>query len=133
MRGLDTNILLRALLEDDPEQSPLAIRRLVEAGEKGERLYVSVTVLCEALWTLRGRPYKLSREALSDTLDKLLADELFEIQDRDLVARALSDYRQGRADFSDYLVGWQNWKAGCTETLTFDRTLASYPGFSLLS
>ncbi|MFL6194816.1 MAG: PIN domain-containing protein [Thermoanaerobaculia bacterium] len=133
MRGLDTNILLRAILEDDPEQSPIAARILTEAQERGERLHVSVTVLCELLWTLRGRPYRFDRAALADLLDSLLTDELFEIQDRDLVVGALNDFRQGRADFADYLIGWQDRKAGCLETLTFDRKMRDQEGFLVLS
>ncbi|MFY9820841.1 MAG: type II toxin-antitoxin system VapC family toxin [Thermoanaerobaculia bacterium] len=133
MRGLDTNVLLRALIQDDPAQAAVAQREVAESAHRGERLHLSTIVLCEAIWTLRGKPYRLDRTALSDFLEKLLADTLFEVQDRDLVRQALDDFRHGEADFSDYLVGWVNRRAGCRETLTFDGDLRGHEGFSLLT
>jgi predicted nucleic-acid-binding protein len=133
MRGLDTNVLLRALIKDDPDQAAIAQREIEEVLQRGERLYISTIVLCEAVWTLRGKPYRLDRTALSDFLDGLLGDELFAIQDRDLVQQALGDYRNGQADFADYLVGWVNRRAGCRDTMTFDGGLRGREGFFLLS
>lgn len=102
----------------------------VEAED--ERLHVSNVTLCEVAWVLRSR-YRMSRDEISSALESLLATTILEIQDYDLVQRALQDFRTGSASFSDYLIGWHNQRAGCLETLTFDRTLASYPGFSLLA
>jgi predicted nucleic-acid-binding protein len=56
-----------------------------------------------------------------------------EIQDLHLVQQALDDYRSGKADFADYLIGHQNRRAGCRDTLTFDVPLSKHEGFSLLS
>lgn len=133
MRGLDTNVLVRVLTQDDPAQAQTAAQLLTETRQGGERLHISTTVLCELIWTLRGRPYRLDRESLSNLLDSLLGDELFEIQDHDLVRRALDDYRQGQADFADYFIGWQNRTAGCRDTLTFDGQLRVHQNFSVLS
>jgi predicted nucleic-acid-binding protein len=66
-------------------------------------------------------------------LDSLLAAGLLQIQDRDLTKRALEEFREGPADFADYLIGWQNRRAGCEDTLTFDGDLEGSPGFTLLS
>ena len=133
MRGLDTNVLVRYLTADDPVQTPLARALLEEAEERNERFHISTVVLCELIWTLRGQPYRLDRRAIADVLEGILETGLFEVQERDLVRRSLADYRQGKADFPDYLLGWQNRQAGCGETVTFDRNLAEDEGFSLLS
>ena len=84
------------------------------APRRGERFHVSTIVLCEMCWALRG--YDFSRADIAAALEKLLATPLFEIQDRDLVRRALLEYRAGRAEFSDYLIWWQNRQAGCSTT-----------------
>jgi len=130
MRGLDTNVLLRPIARDDLPQAATVEAFFRDAQAEGERLYVSCIVLCELCWALRG--YGFSRAAIASALEKVLAVGLFEIQDRDLVRRALEQYREGRADFADYLIGWQNRKAGCEDTVTFDGKLKNTPAFSVL-
>lgn len=130
MRGLDTNVLVRFLTADEPAQSETA-RRLVEGAEvHGERLHVSILVLAELVWVLRGVRYACSRSEIADALDALLDATVFEIQDRDLVRSATAAFRVGPADFSDYLIGRLDRRAGCTSTLTFDRRLLTTEGFA---
>ena len=129
MKGLDTNVLVRFLTADDRTQSA-ASKKVIESFEAtGERLHVSPVVLVELVWVLRGARYNLPREAIATALDGLLATEVFEIADRDLVRRAVNRYRSGPADFSDNLIGELDQRAGCVSTLTFDRTLARAEGF----
>jgi predicted nucleic-acid-binding protein len=132
MTGLDTNVLLRFLIADDPLQAEAVKRAVGNARERDEHFFVSTIVLCELIWTLRGKPYALKRESLANLLSRLLDDGLFEIQDRGLVQQAIRDYRQGRGDFADYLVGWKNREAGCPQTLTFDGKLRTHENFFLL-
>jgi predicted nucleic-acid-binding protein len=133
VRGLDTNILLRFLTADDPVQTA-RVDALFAASEKaGERLFVSVVVLCELSWTLRSRPYGLDRAQILAVIEKILGTGQFEVQHRSLVRRALADYGAGRADFADYLIGWQSLEAGCADTVTFDRKLQGAAGFSVLA
>lgn len=132
MRGLDTNILIRHLIADEPEQS-LAVRTLFQWGiRERKRFHVSTIVLCEVVWVLR-TVYRFTRQEITSALESLLELAFLEIQDLDLVREALDDYRAGQADFADYLIGYQNQRAGCRDTLTFDRDLADSPGFALLS
>ncbi len=129
MRGLDTNILVRFLTADEPTQSETT-RWLIEATEaEGENLHISLLVLAELVWVLRGGRYGFSRSEVADALEALLDATVFEIQDRDLVRRANTAFRAGPADFSDYLIGEIDRRAGCTTTLTFDRRLAATEGF----
>jgi predicted nucleic-acid-binding protein len=133
MRGLDTSVLARYVLADDPEQTPVA-RDLIEGAEdQGHFLHVSVIALCELVWVLRSPPHRLDRSAIAEIVQSLLDTSTFEIQDRDLVRRALEEFRDGSADFPDYLLGWENRKAGCQDTVTFDRKLRRSTGFSWLT
>lgn len=132
MRGLDTNVLVRFLTADDPEQAEAALRLVEIADSTGERLHISTIVLAELVWVLRGGRCARSREEVADALNALLDATVFEIQDRDLVRRAVTAFRAGPADFSDYLIGEHDRRAGCTSTLTFDRRLAGSTGFEEL-
>jgi predicted nucleic-acid-binding protein len=133
MRGLDTNVLVRFVTADDPAQTAVVQALLEQAEEAREQLFVSSIALCELVWTLRSRPYLLPRTEIATIVQKMLGTHLFEIQDRDLVRQAMVDYRQGPADFADYLLGCLNRRDGCVETLTFDRKLRGAAGFVLLS
>jgi predicted nucleic-acid-binding protein len=130
VRGLDTNVLLRTFLSDEPSQTATANRLFEEAAATGKRLFVTCVVLCEMCWALRNKDY--SRASIADAIESLFAVDALEIQDRDLVRHAALQFRQGRGDFADYLIGWQNRQAGCSETLTFDRKLRKTAGFSVL-
>jgi predicted nucleic-acid-binding protein len=133
LRGLDTNLLLRYITEDDPGQTNQVRLLFEQAEDRKELFYVSVILICELAWTLRCQPYLFDRARTADILQQILETNLFVVQDRDLTRRAIVDYRQGRADFPDYLMGWQNRSAGCEDTLTFDRKLRRTEGFTVLS
>jgi predicted nucleic-acid-binding protein len=129
--GLDTNILARYLTQDDPTQSRRANAVITEASRRGDRCAVNTIVLCELVWVLRDA-YGVDRGTVAATLEKILDTAQFVIEDRDLARRALADYRQGPGDFSDYLIGWRNRQAGCSETATFDRALRRSELFRLV-
>jgi predicted nucleic-acid-binding protein len=131
MRGLDTNVLVRYLTEDDPEQSRKAGKVLEETAAKGERCFLGSVVLCELVWVLEG-PYDLKKKDVVLALEKLLGTVEFSIEEMDLVRRALDDYRLGPGDFADYLIGWRNRKSGCRETVTFDAHLKGCDRFRVL-
>jgi predicted nucleic-acid-binding protein len=122
--GLDTNVLLRYLLRDDPGQAARAGREI----ERGERFLIDAIVLCEVVWVLEAG-YGLSRRDVAATLERLLATAQFEIESKDLAIAALDDFRRSTADFSDCLIGRRNRAAGAEETVTFDRSLKGLPGF----
>jgi predicted nucleic-acid-binding protein len=129
--GLDTNILARYLTQDDPAQSRRANTVIAEATRRGDRCAVNTIVLCELVWVLRDA-YGFDRGTVVTTLEKILDTAQFVVEDRDVARRALADYRQGPGDFSDYLIGWRNRQAGCSETATFDRTLRQSGLFRLV-
>jgi predicted nucleic-acid-binding protein len=125
--GVDTNVLLRYIVRDEPTQAARAAREL----ERGERFLVGNIVLCEVVWVLE-TGYGFSRRDVAATLERILATAQFEIEAKDLALAALDDFRRSTADFSDCLLGRRNRAAGAAETVTFDRSLKGLEGFRLL-
>ncbi len=131
MRGLDTNVLVRYLTQDDPVQADTAAGVIEDAGKRGGKLVVQPLVLCELAWVLDSA-YGVGKRELLDVMERILRTAQFEIPEKDVVWRALADYRAGKGDFSDYLLARQNEKAGAAATLTFDRALKGNPRFRVL-
>ena len=94
-------------------------------------MFIDDVVLCELVWVLDD-VYRFNRTAVGDVVEKSLSTSLFAFANRDLVRQALSDYRAGKADFSDYLIGHRNLNAGCSHTATFDRALRGTTLFTVL-
>jgi predicted nucleic-acid-binding protein len=129
--GLDTNVLLRFLLNDDTAQGQRAeatLRRRCTPDDPG---FINHIVLCELAWVLGAR-YGYSRNDLADAIEALCASESVHVDAAPLVELALRHYRASRADFADCLLALLNRAAGCETTLTFDRAAASLPEFSAL-
>ena len=117
--GIDANVLLRALLNDDPKQSALARDLLSCLGEE-RRGYLGISAVLEIFWVLRSR-YRVPREVIHETMRELLAIRYLDVESSGAVAQALSMYRKRRAEFEDALLGERNVEAGCDFNYTFDR------------
>ena len=126
MIGLDTNILVRYVTQDDLEQWHLAAA-LIEA--EGQLCFLSNIVLCELVWVLRGKPYQFTRPQISEVLETMLATPVMEFENRSAVYQALQRMKLGKADFSDYLIGAIAHQAQCSTTYSFDRKLIGEKGF----
>lgn len=127
MIGLDANVLLRVLLDDDPIQSPMA-RELLGRLTRVRTGYINLIVLMEVVWTIRTRFRGKSAE-IHTALETLLSSPIFVLQNRDQVVAALSLAREGRHGFADALIGYLNGRAGCEMTWTFDLGAPSEAGF----
>lgn len=131
MRGLDTNVLVRYLTQDNASQARVVDALVADAASSGERLHIDDVVLCDLVWVLRGA-YRTEKPAIVAALEKIISTALFSFEDREVLRRAVEDYRQGGGDFADYLVGRRNHRAGCEDTATFDRALRGAQAFSVL-
>jgi predicted nucleic-acid-binding protein len=131
MIGLDTNVLVRYLVQDDPVQSRRAERAIAAAAGAGERLFLGIIVLCELVWVLE-TAYGYAQGEIQGALEQILLTDQFEIEESDDVWLALGDYRTSGADFADALIGRRNLGAGCARTLTFDRSLKPLETFQVL-
>ena len=131
MIGLDTNVLVRYLTQDDPAQAQKATQIIEAVADQGEVFYITSVVLCELVWVLDDA-YGYSRGDIQAVLDRILRTAPFRFDNKAQLWHAFHDYQTGRADFSDYLIGRLGTYAGCAETVTFDTSLNNSPHFRLL-
>jgi predicted nucleic-acid-binding protein len=131
MIGLDTNVLVRYLTQDDAAQYAKAAAFIDTATGQGEQLLVNTAVLCELTWVL-DTSYEYSREEIARALEQILATAQFEVERLDEARQALADFRSTKADFSDALIGRINRSMGADHTVTFDRGLKAVETFRLL-
>ena len=131
MKGLDTNVLVRFLVQDDPAQSKKANTIIEGAAASGEKLFLCSIVLCELVWVLESA-YGVGKDDLTRALEKVLMASQFEFEDRSATWSAWNDYRSSRADFSDCLVGRLSRAAGCDATYSFDRDTGKLETFAVL-
>jgi predicted nucleic-acid-binding protein len=132
MIGLDTNILVRFVTRDDDEQWQLVDRYLKANCSSKQPGWISCIVLCEMVWVL-ARGYDYSKEEILRLLRQLLLIAELTIQEHDSVRSAMKDFENGKADFSDYLIGHLNAKHGCETTVTLDLRAADHSTFTLLA
>jgi len=129
--GVDTNILVRYFVSDDPVQFRKADDFITQSKNRGDRLYVDDVVVCELVWVLRSA-YKLDRETIAAILDDMLKRGQFSFTNDVIIEAALDDYIAGSGDFADYVIGRLNERAGCEATVTFDRALRDELSFRVL-
>lgn len=130
MIGLDTNVIVRYLAQDDPKQSPQA-SRLIESLTPEEPGYLSIVSVVEVGWVLSGC-YTVSRETLCEVLATLLQAKGIVVAHADVVWQALRLFRQGKADFADCLIKCFADEAACARVMTFDRDAVKHCGMQLL-
>ncbi len=127
MIALDTNVLVRYLVDDDPEQGVRAAACVDGAIARGEGLFISEIVVCELVWVLESA-YRFPKDQIVEVLDRLLKAEQVSYQQPDLLLAALAAFRTGPADFADYLIREQARTAGCSSLVSFDKNLLQEPG-----
>lgn len=132
MIGLDTNILVRYIVQDDVRQAALATRLIERTLDTVEHHgFIASIVLCELVWVLESN-YGYVREQIAETLHRLFEIDRFRLEAPDLAWRALDGYHTG-ADFADAMLALTNERAGCDYTASFDRKAARLNQIRLLS
>jgi predicted nucleic-acid-binding protein len=130
MIGLDTNILVRYLAQDDPLQSPQAndlIKRRLNENDPG---FVSVVAMVETAWVLE-RTYGLTDADVAAAIERVLQIDVLLVENEQDVFTAMIALKEGRGSFADALIGALGVRAGCVRTLTFDRKALRLSGFAL--
>ncbi len=122
MIGLDTNILVRYLTQDDQEQAARAGQLIETHCTKEEPGHVALVVLCEMVWVLRGA-YGYEKYLVIKVLEQLLTTSELRVEAEHTARSALAAYRRGPADFADYVIIFSNRGAGCKMTYTFDQKM----------
>ncbi len=130
MIGLDTNVLVRYIMQDDAKQSPKATR-LIESLTTDAPGFVSLMSIVELGWVLSSA-YGLTRQQVTQALELLLRTKEVVIDHADQVLKALRVFKASSADFADCLIERSAASAGCDRTMTFDVGAAKTAGMTLI-
>ena len=130
MIGLDTNVLVRYLAQDDPVQSPKATEIIEERLTEQDPGFISVVAMAETVWVLE-RLYQLSNIDIATAIERMLQADVFVVESEQEVFTAMIALKEGHSAFADALIGALGAKAGCTSTITFDRKALRLPEFEL--
>ncbi len=132
MIGIDTNVLVRYLLQDDPVQSRLASELMESNCNPNSPGLLSIISACELVWVLDSA-YGYNRSQISVVLKGILSCPELQIERSDLLWQALADYEKGGAGFSDYLIAHANKANGAEITYTFDKRASRHKLFRLIN
>lgn len=130
MIGLDSNILVRYLIHDDPLESQRAAalieRRLTEKNPG----FISIVAMVELVWVL-DRAYGFSRREIAAAVERMLQMDVFVVENEQEVFAAMIAVKKSQGSFADVVIAALGTRAGCSRTLTFDRKAAPLSGFEL--
>lgn len=128
MLGVDTNVLVRFLVQDDEAQFEKARKLIKREVAVGRRIFVSQLVLLETEWVLRSR-YSLPKNLIIEAMSRLLDATDVQFEDEPAIEEALFVWKDATADFADCLIGAQNRRLGCRATASFDVKACKLPWF----
>jgi predicted nucleic-acid-binding protein len=130
MIGLDTNVLVRYLVQDDPEQSAAA-ECLLQTFTPEAPGFISAVSIIELVWVLQSC-YEAGRHDIKSVMEDLLRTRELVVERADLIWQSLRIFIQGKADFADCVIERCGQAAGCNYTITFDQDAANSAGMKLL-
>ncbi|WP_029921053.1 PIN domain-containing protein [Nevskia soli] len=130
MIGLDTNVLVRYIMQDDAKQSLLA-SKLIESLTVDAPGFIALVSIVELIWVMESC-YAIERAQLGDALEGLLRTKEFVVERAETIWKAVRIFRDGPADFADCLIERCAAAAGCEHTMTFDRGAAKTCGMTLI-
>jgi predicted nucleic-acid-binding protein len=128
MLGIDTNVLVRFLVQDDDAQFDKARKLIKREIAAGRRVFVNQLVLMETEWVLRSR-YAVPKNQIVAAISGLLDAADIQFEDEPVIEEALFIWKEATADFADCLIGAKNRRMGCQVTVTFDVKASKLPGF----
>ncbi len=131
MIGLDTNILVRYLAQDDPVQSAKATELVERRLSEENPGFVSIVAMVETAWVL-DRAYGLADDEIAAAIERTLQADVLVVEDEQEVFAAMIALKEGHGSFADALIGGLGGRAGCTHTLTFEQKASQLPGFEPL-
>jgi predicted nucleic-acid-binding protein len=130
MTGIDTNILVRLFVQDDPDQSRL-VDYLLQSLSASSPGFVPSVALVELAWVLR-KQYGVSKQQFISHIQQLFNSPEIVLENEAALKQALRRFVTTNADFADCLIERVCSQAGCARTVTFDATAAKSSGMSLL-
>ena len=130
MIGLDTNVLVRYIMQDDAKQAAKATA-LIESLSADVPGFITLVSVVELVWVLSSC-YSLTRAQVAQALEIILRSRQLIVDQAEQVVRALRAFRAGNADFADCLIERMASSAGCARTMTFDAGAAKTAGMTLI-
>jgi len=130
MIGLDTNVLVRYIAQDDPKQSALA-SKLIDGLTIDNPGFITIVTVVELVWVLQSC-YKSTKVEIVNVLNALIASKEMIVENTETVIRAIRIFSLSKADFSDCLIERSADKAGCEYSVTFDIGAIKHAGFKSL-
>lgn len=131
MIGIDTNILVRFITQDDSKQAEIASKFLAKYSDRRSYLFVSNVVVCELIWVLT-RAYKYPKRDILDVLEELFSSMEFAFEDINLLFNALVTFEESDAEFPDTLISHIHTQNRCTKTYSFNKTASKLANWCLL-
>ncbi len=131
MIGLDTNVVVRYLAQDDPVQSAKATQIFERRLTEQEPGFISLVTMVETVWVL-DRVYGLTAREIAQAVERMLQADTLVVQNEQEVFIAVVALKSGRGSFADALVGALGAWAGCNSTLTFDKKAGRLSGFEVV-
>ena len=131
MIAVDTNVVVRLLVQDDRDQLERALAVLEPHWESGGTVFLADIVLAELEWVLESA-YRVPRAEMLSSLHALVSDRRFAVEDKPRALEALRRFQSGKGDLADYLIGLAAKARGSAPTLTFDRSLRGEPAFHVI-
>lgn len=131
MIGLDTNVIVRYIMQDDAKQAAKATQ-LMESLNADAPGFVALVSVIEVYWVLTSC-FGLTNEQVTQALDAMLRIKQLRVEQADQVMRALKVFASGKADFADCLIARSAASAGCTATMTFDVAASKHAGMTLIA
>lgn len=132
MIGLDTNVVVRYIVQDEPRQAAAATRLMERTLSADNPGFIGIVTLCEIGWVL-AECYAADPARISAVVEALLGTRQIVVESAELVWKALRAWRASAADFSDALIGAIAVAKGADTIVTFDKAAAKLPGFELLA
>lgn len=130
--GLDTNVVLRLIVDDDPAQRGAALTFGAGLGRE-HSAFLSLISLLELDWALRSQ-YGFQKADVATAIGKLLHTRGLTVEHHSMVVRALRLVESSNADFADALIACRSLDEGCVSIKTFDKKAAGkIPGMELLA
>jgi predicted nucleic-acid-binding protein len=131
VKAIDTNVLVRFLVNDDRAQAEQVRQLFATAEQQREAFFVPLLVLLETIWVLEST-YQIQRADLIETLGELLLMPVLQFEQREAVQAMLAVAADTNLDLPDALIAQSALHLGCDNVLTFDQKAARGPGFELL-
>ncbi len=130
MIGLDTNILVRYLTQDDPIQSVKATEIIEQRLSEENPGFVSIVAMVETVWVL-DRAYNLAAHEIAAAVERMLQTDVLVVQNEQEIFTAMIALKEGQGLFADAVIAALGARAKCSCTLTFDHKALRLPGFEL--